>query len=120
MCKACALLPILTRLRSPTSLRAASIPSLALQIEEHYISAAELGRLTGAPAELILRTELTALQVQPAVLCLVALHTMAVCSRWPEHLLLPSTRVQRRLSLYLLSLAADCLAVSPAPLSCRA
>ncbi|PRW44298.1 Cyclin-H1-1 [Chlorella sorokiniana] len=35
---------------------------LACKIEEHYISAAELGRLTGAPAELILRTELTALQ----------------------------------------------------------
>ena len=33
------------------------------QIEEHYISAAELGRLTGVPAEVILRTELTALQV---------------------------------------------------------
>lgn len=40
-----------------------SAPLLASQIEEHYISAAELGRLTGAPAELILRTELTALQV---------------------------------------------------------
>lgn len=37
---------------------------LAVQIEEHYISAAELGRLTGAPAEVILRTELTALQVR--------------------------------------------------------
>lgn len=35
---------------------------LACKIEEHYISAAELGRLTGAPAEVILRTELTALQ----------------------------------------------------------
>jgi hypothetical protein len=41
---------------------------LAVQIEEHYISAAELGRLTGAPAEVILRTELTALQVAPRVL----------------------------------------------------
>ncbi|PSC75630.1 cyclin-H1-1 isoform X1 [Micractinium conductrix] len=35
---------------------------LACKIEEHYISAAELGRLTGVPPELILRTELTALQ----------------------------------------------------------
>ena len=34
-----------------------------VQIEEHYISAAELGRLTGVQPELILRTELTALQV---------------------------------------------------------
>lgn len=34
------------------------------QIEEHYISAAELGRLTGVPPELILRTELTALQAR--------------------------------------------------------
>lgn len=35
---------------------------LGVQIEEHYISAAELGRLTGVPADLILRTELVALQ----------------------------------------------------------
>ncbi|KAL4428152.1 hypothetical protein ABPG75_002241 [Micractinium tetrahymenae] len=35
---------------------------LACKIEEHYISAAELGRLTGVPADLILRTELVALQ----------------------------------------------------------
>ena len=41
----------------------ACLPLPPPQIEEHYISAAELGRLTGVPAEVILRTELTALQV---------------------------------------------------------
>lgn len=35
---------------------------LACKIEECYISAGELGRLTGVPAEIMLRTELTLLQ----------------------------------------------------------
>ena len=35
---------------------------LCAQIEESYISAAELGRLCGLPAETVLRTELTVLQ----------------------------------------------------------
>eukprot|EP00887_Chlorella_sp_A99_P004352 scaffold15.g4352.t1 len=35
---------------------------LACKTEEHYISAAELGRLTGVPADVMLRNELAALQ----------------------------------------------------------